>query len=76
MKLRIIYRVNTPHGIAYLAADDDNNYYVKGVRNSIPDKFISMDEAMASYIGILYAIIDEYVKGCDTSYAYREEVTL
>ena len=75
MKLRIIFRVNTPHGVAYLAADDDN-YYVKGVRNFIPDKFISMDSAMASYIGILCSVIDEYGKGCDTSYVYGEEVTL
>ena len=75
MKLRLVFCVTTPNGLAYLATDD-NNYFVKGVHSSTPVKFISEDNAMACYIGILHSVIEEYGTGCKAPDLFGAEVTL
>ena len=74
MKLRLVFCVTTPNGLAYLATDG-NNYYVKGERCSTPVKFISDVNAMACYIGTLHSVIEEYGPDCKAPDLFGTEVT-
>lgn len=75
MKLRLVFCVTTPNGLAYLATDGDN-YYVKGVHSSVPVKFNSQRIAMACYIGTLHSVIEEHGVGCKTPELFGTEVIL
>lgn len=64
MKLSVIYAVATTDGSTYLASNG-NNYYVKGCYSSEPTKFDNIEDALASYVGVLTNIIVTHGVGCE-----------
>lgn len=66
MKLSVIYAVATTDGSIYLARIG-NNYYVKGCYSSESMEFDNIEDALASYVGVLTNIIVTHGVGCEVT---------